>query len=102
HESLTAHLRRAGGAETGTAWRKGFQVGMENPALIETPSARLRSDDRKSMTQGLVHAAPEARFRLSFVLVGPQRTGTTWFHEYLATCPDAVVPTKLRAPCFFH
>ncbi len=53
------------------------------------------------MTQGLVHAAPEARFRLSFVLVGPQRTGTTWFHEYLATCPDAVVPTKLKETFFF-
>src|SRR5437016_1278873 len=53
------------------------------------------------MTQGFVHAAPEARFRLSFVLVGPQRTGTTWFHEYLATCPDAVVPTKLKETFFF-
>jgi hypothetical protein len=53
------------------------------------------------MTESLVGVVPERRFRLGFVFVGPQRTGTTWFHEYLARCSDVVVPTKLKETFFF-
>jgi hypothetical protein len=48
-----------------------------------------------------VHASPGSSFRLDFVAVGPQRTGSTWLYEYLRNHPVICLPRGVKETLFF-
>ncbi len=38
---------------------------------------------------------------LDFIIIGPQKAGTTWIYEYLKTLPGVCVPVKVKETFFF-
>lgn len=41
------------------------------------------------------------QFKLDFIVIGPQKTGTTWIYEYLKTIPRVCFPNKVKETFFF-